>query len=182
MLQVQTHKPARTFNHHANIRTDKPTPNSMMTRVRKAGFQALLTDASGTVRGKRGKRGRTGGEYQENTKRIRRHHASTSQATGLHMACNTLETGSAHRGIQGGPKPSPRGCLKNPGCQSFSSPPSQSESRAAGESITRTTTRTRTRAGPVSQVGGVIACRKTESATAIPNAAPLSRASRAAGA
>ena len=34
MLQVQTRKPPRTFNHHANIRTDKPTPNSMMTRVR----------------------------------------------------------------------------------------------------------------------------------------------------
>src|ERR1035441_2261127 len=42
MLQVQTRKPPRTLNHHANIRTDKPTPNSMMTRVQEAGFQPLL--------------------------------------------------------------------------------------------------------------------------------------------
>src|ERR1035441_10589415 len=41
MLQVQTRKPPRTLNHHANIRTDKPTPNSMMTRVQEAGFQPL---------------------------------------------------------------------------------------------------------------------------------------------
>jgi DNA-binding ferritin-like protein len=43
MLQVQTRKPPRTFNHHADIRTDKTTPNSMMARVRKAGFQSLLS-------------------------------------------------------------------------------------------------------------------------------------------
>ena len=42
MLQVQTRKPPRTFNHHANIRTDKPTPNSMMTRVLSAVFQPLF--------------------------------------------------------------------------------------------------------------------------------------------
>src|ERR1035438_806960 len=35
----------------------------------------------------RGNKGRTRGEYQENTKGIRRQHASTSQATGLHPAC-----------------------------------------------------------------------------------------------
>jgi hypothetical protein len=44
MLQVQTRKPPRTLNHHANIRTDKPTPNSMMTRVQEAGFQPLNSD------------------------------------------------------------------------------------------------------------------------------------------
>jgi len=43
MLQAQTRKPARTFNRSANIRTDKPTPNSMMARVREADYQPLLT-------------------------------------------------------------------------------------------------------------------------------------------
>jgi len=43
MLQVQTRKPPRTLNHHANIRTDKPTPNSMMTRVLSVCFQPLFT-------------------------------------------------------------------------------------------------------------------------------------------
>jgi len=40
-LQVQIRKPPRTLNHHANIRTDKTTPNSMMTQVPEAGFQPL---------------------------------------------------------------------------------------------------------------------------------------------
>ncbi|MGO8927739.1 MAG: hypothetical protein ACLQU3_12710, partial [Limisphaerales bacterium] len=43
MLQVQTRKPVRTFNRSANIRTDKSTPNLMMTRVRPAVFQPLLS-------------------------------------------------------------------------------------------------------------------------------------------
>jgi hypothetical protein len=33
MLQVQTPKPARTFNHLANIRIDTLALNSMRTRV-----------------------------------------------------------------------------------------------------------------------------------------------------
>jgi hypothetical protein len=41
MLQVQTRKPARTFNRYANIRTDTLTPHSMMTRVMTASFQPL---------------------------------------------------------------------------------------------------------------------------------------------
>ena len=41
MLQVQTRKPARTFNRAANIRTDKPTTNSMRTRGLYAWTQPL---------------------------------------------------------------------------------------------------------------------------------------------
>ena len=41
MLQAQTRKPTRTFNHHGNFRTDTSTPNSMMTRVLYAVIQAL---------------------------------------------------------------------------------------------------------------------------------------------
>ena len=43
MLEVQTRKPARTFNRAANIRTDKPTPNSMRTRGLYACTQPLTT-------------------------------------------------------------------------------------------------------------------------------------------
>jgi hypothetical protein len=46
MLKVQTRKPLRTFNHSANIHTDIPTPNSMMTRVLDASFQPLTTENS----------------------------------------------------------------------------------------------------------------------------------------
>jgi len=34
MLQAQTPESPQTFNLSSNIRTETPTPNSMMTRVR----------------------------------------------------------------------------------------------------------------------------------------------------
>jgi hypothetical protein len=43
MLQTQTPKPARILNRSANIRTDKSTPNLMMTRVLQIVFQPLIT-------------------------------------------------------------------------------------------------------------------------------------------
>jgi len=42
MLRDQTLKSPQTFNHHANIRTDKPIPISMMTRGLYAFIQSLI--------------------------------------------------------------------------------------------------------------------------------------------
>ena len=44
MLQVQTPKPATTFNRSANIRTDTPTSHSMMKRVFYASIRSLTID------------------------------------------------------------------------------------------------------------------------------------------
>ena len=51
MLEVQTRKPARTFNRAANIRTDKPTPNSMRTRGLYACTQPLFMEQTNVGRG-----------------------------------------------------------------------------------------------------------------------------------